>query len=90
MPLDYSREKAVIYKGAKKTYHQSYGISEHTTLHCCASAAGIPNPPMITYSKSFLGGPYHFDELEDALYAKSESGWIDTDYFSQDEGKKMK
>ena len=36
---------------------------------------------MIIYAKSFLGGPYHFQGCDDALYAKSESGWIDSKLF---------
>ena len=36
---------------------------------------------MIIYSKSFPGGPYHFEGPEDALYACSESGWSDTELF---------
>ena len=36
---------------------------------------------MIIYSKSFPGGPYHFEGPEEALYARSESGWIDTELF---------
>ena len=32
---------------------------------------------MIIYSKCFPGGPYRFDGPDDALYAKSESGWIE-------------
>ena len=81
LPLDYTREKAVTSKGSKNTFCQSYGTSEQITLMCCASAAGIPPPPMIIYSKSFPGGQYRFDGLEDALYAKSDSGWIDTELF---------
>ena len=38
-------------------------------------------PPMIVYAKSFPGGQYGFDGPEDALYAKSDSGWIDLNYF---------
>ena len=73
LQLDCNREKAVTYKGAKNTYCQSYGTSEHITLLCCASAAGIPHPPMIIYSKSFPGGQYRFEGPEDTLYARSES-----------------
>ena len=36
---------------------------------------------MIIYSKSFPGGPYYFKGPEDALYARSESGWINTELF---------
>ena len=38
-------------------------------------------PPMIIYAKSFPGGQYRFDGPEDALYAKSDSGWIDSELF---------
>ena len=79
--MDCNKEKAITRKGIKNTYCQSYGTSEHITLLCCASAAGIPHPPMIIYSKSFPGGQYRFDGPEDALFARSESGWIDTDLF---------
>ena len=36
---------------------------------------------MIIYSKSFPGGPYCFEGPDDALYAKSDSGWIDSELF---------
>ena len=81
VPLDYSREKVVTTKGAKNVYRQSQGTSEHITMLCCASAAGFPLPPMIISSKCFPGGQYRFDGPDDALYAKSESGWIDTELF---------
>ena len=50
-------------------------------LRCCASAAGIPHPPMIIYAKSFPGGQYRFEGPDDAVYARSESGWIDSELF---------
>ena len=81
VPLDYSREKVVTTKGAKNVYRQSQGTSEHITMLCCASAAGFPLPPLIIFSKCFPGGQYRFDGPDDALYAKSESGWIDVELF---------
>ena len=61
-------------------YCQSYGTREHIiTLLCCASAAGIPHPPMIIYAKSFRGGQDRFEGPDDAVYARSESGWIDSE-----------
>ena len=81
VPLDFSREKAVYVRGVKNVYRQSQGTSDHITMLCCASAAGFPLPPMIIYSKSFPGGQYRFDGTDDTLYAKSESGWIDTELF---------
>ncbi len=81
VPLDYTREKVVTLKGTKNVYRQSQGTSEHITMLCCASAAGFPLPPMIIFAKSFPGGQYRFDGPDDALYARSESGWIDTELF---------
>ena len=78
IPLDYSREMVVTVRGTKNVYRQSQGTSEHITMLCCASAAGFPLPPMIIFDKCFPGGQYRFDGPDDALYAKSESGWIDT------------
>ena len=68
-------------RGAKNVYSQAQGTSEHITVLGCASAAGIPLPPMIVYAKCFPGGQYHFQGPDDALYAKSESGWIDSELF---------
>ncbi len=80
-PLDCNKESVVARKGSKNSYCQSYNTSDHISLLCCASAYGIPHPPMIIYSKSLPGGQYRFEGPEDALYARSESGWIDTELF---------
>ena len=77
--LNCIKEKAVTRRGTKNVYCQSYGTSEHITLLCCA--AGIPHPPMIIYAKSFPGGQYRFEGPDDAVYARSESGWIDSELF---------
>ena len=81
LPMNYTREKVVAAKGAKNVYSLTTGASDHISLLCCVSAAGLPLLPMIIYSKSFPGGPYRFDGPDDALYAKSDSGWIDTELF---------
>ena len=36
---------------------------------------------MIIFSKSFAGGAYKLNGPDDAVYAKSESGWIDSELF---------
>ena len=66
-------------KNAKHVYAQSRGTSAHITLLCGASAAGVALPPLIIFS--FPGGLYKFDGPDDAVYAKSESGWIDSELF---------
>ena len=54
---------------------------EQQSIFCGASAARIALPPMIIFAKSFPGGAYKFNGPDDALYAKSESGWIDSELF---------
>ena len=78
LPLNIACEKVI---SRKNVYAQARGTSEHITLLCCASAAGIALPPMIFFSKCFPGGSYRFDGPDDALYAKSDSGWIDSELF---------
>lgn len=46
--------------------------SDHITMLCGASAAKVD------FSWE---GSYKFDGPDDAIYAKSESGWIDTELF---------
>ena len=48
---------------------------------CGASAAGVALLPMIIYPKAFPGGAYTFRGPDDAVYAKSESGWVDSELF---------
>lgn len=68
-------------RGTKNVYCQAQGTTEHITLLCCASAAGLPLPPMIIYPKAFPGGQYRFEGPDDAVYAKSEFGWVDSELF---------
>ena len=81
LPLHYTREKVVAARGAKTVYSQTTGTTDHITLLSCESAAGPPLPPMIIYAKSFPGGQYRFQRRDDALNAKSDFGWIDTELF---------
>ena len=48
---------------------------------CGASAAGIPLLPIIIFPKGFPGGAYTFEGPDDAVYAKSDSGWVDSNLF---------
>ena len=79
--MDYTREKVVAAKGGKSVYRLIMGASDYISLLWCVSAAGLPLPPMVIYAKCFPGGHYRFDSPDDALYAKSNSDWIDTDEF---------
>ena len=79
LPLDTTREKVVTV--VKHVYSQAQGTPDHITMPCGASGAGFPLPPMIIYPKAFHGGPYTVAGPDDAVYAKSESGWVDSDLF---------
>ena len=81
LPLDGTREKVVTCKSAKSTYAQAIGTREHITMLCGASAAGTTLPPMIIFPKAFPGGKYTFKGPDDAVYAKSDSGWVDSELF---------
>ena len=81
LPLNLACEKVVARKNVKHVYTQSRGTSDHITMLCGASAAGVALPPMIIYSKAFPGGLYKFSGPDDAVYAKSESGWIDGELY---------
>ena len=52
LPLDTTREKVVTLKNTKHVYSQAQGTSDHVTMLCGASAAGIPLPPHDHFSES--------------------------------------
>ena len=81
LPLNETKEKAVTLKNSKCVFSQSLGTTEHITLLCAGSASGSALPPMVIYPKSFPGGQYKFGGPDDAVYAKSESGWVDSELF---------
>ena len=54
LPLNCQKEKAVVLKGVKNVLDQAHGTTDHITMLCCVSAAGLPIPPMIIYPKAFL------------------------------------
>ncbi len=80
LPLNETKEKAVTIKN-KCVCSQYLGTTEHIAMLCAGSASGSALPPMIIYPKSFPGGQYKFGGPDDALYGKSESGWVDSKLF---------
>ena len=56
LPHGGTREEAVTVKNAKYVYAQSTGTTDHITMLCSASAAGLALPPMIIYPKAVPGG----------------------------------
>ena len=81
LPLNISCKNVDANKNTKHVYTCSRETTEHITLLCSASAAGIALPPMIIFMKSFPGSAYKFYGPDNTLYDKSESGWIDGELF---------
>lgn len=61
--VDTTREKVVTLNNTKHGYSQAQGMfictSDHNTMLCGASAAGIPLPPTIFFRKHFQEVPIH-------------------------------
>ena len=76
LPLDGNREKAVTSKKAKYTYAQALGTTDHITMLCGASAAGIALPPIFS-RRRFQVEPTH-SKAQMTLYMPKAnlSGWI--------------
>ena len=81
VPLNETKEKAVTLKNTRSVFFQSLGTTEHITMLCAASAFGTALTPMIIYPNGFPGGQYKFGGPDDAMYAKSASGWVDSKLF---------
>lgn len=78
LPLDQTKERAVTLKKAKCVYSQSLGTTEHITMLCGALASGVALPPMIIYPQTFPGGQYQFGGPDDSVYARSDSGTMES------------
>ena len=81
LPLNEKNDKVVALKNVNSVYSQSMGSTKHITMLCCVSASGSAWPPMIMYPVSFSGGQYKLGGPDDTLYAKSSSGWVDSELF---------
>jgi len=81
MQLDSTNDRVLAPKGVKHVYSQSMGTREHITVHVCVCANGKVMPPMIIFAKGFPGGPYAREGPNGALYAKSESGYMDGELY---------
>ena len=81
MVLDSTNDKVLAPCGAKHVYSQSMGTREHITVHACACANGTMLPPTIIFAGGFPGGAYTRGGPTNALYAKSESGYMDGELY---------
>lgn len=74
--LNKSTQKVVVPIRQKHAHSLAVATSEHISVHCCVNAAGSAIPPMVIFSGSLPGGPYHKNGPINALYSASESGFM--------------
>ncbi|XP_032390430.1 uncharacterized serine-rich protein C215.13 [Etheostoma spectabile] len=79
--LDSNRRNVIVPRGAKHAYRQAQGTREHITVLACLNAAGEDIPPFIIYKGGYPGGPYNKVGVPNALYGKSQAGYIDSELF---------
>lgn len=65
----------------KSAHSRDVASSEYVSIHCYVSAAGHALPPLLIFKKSFPGGNYPRDGPDGALYAKQDSGFMDSELF---------
>ena len=83
MFLNKMSQPVVVPVKHKRAISIQLGSSEHISVNCCVAADGHTLPPMIIFSNSFPGGAYHASGPVNALYAHSDSGFMDTNLFNQ-------
>ncbi|XP_035680961.1 uncharacterized protein LOC118418925 [Branchiostoma floridae] len=83
MDLSAKVSKVIVPKGWKRSPSRRVGGRDHVSALVCISAAGQTVPPMIIYNKAFPGGKYTEGGPANALYAYSDSGFIDDELFER-------
>ena len=80
MSMNCTNGKVVVKKGAK-AHSTAKDQRDHITVNCCVSANGQTIPPFIIYEKAFPSAPYKSEGIVNALYDKSENGYMDKVHF---------
>ncbi|XP_066279931.1 uncharacterized protein [Branchiostoma lanceolatum] len=75
--------KVIVPRWAKRSPSRRGGSRDHVSALICVSAAGQTVPPMIIFNKSFPGGSYTEGGPANAIYAYSESGFVDDVLFEK-------
>jgi len=81
MAMDKMTSKVIVQRKSKQAYSESKGNRDHITVHVCVSAAGQPLPPFIIFEKAYPFGPYSRSGPDNACYACSPNGYMDTELF---------
>nr|XP_039260857.1 uncharacterized protein LOC120337202 [Styela clava] len=77
LDLNKKAQKVIVPARSRHTYYRQSASREHVTIHCAVNAGGHALPPFGIFSKSFPGGNYARNGPHGAVYAKSDSGFMD-------------
>lgn len=79
--LNKCTQKVIIPRRLRSAHTRDVASSEHISINCCVSASGNAIPPMLIFKQSFPGGNYTRGGPDGTLYAKQQSGFMDSDLF---------
>ena len=79
--LNKSTQRVLVPVKQKHSHLRSLGATQHISVHCCVNAAGHALPPFIIFSGGFPGGEYTKDGPDQAVYATSQSGFMDSELY---------
>ena len=82
MPLEHKLPKTISLKGSKKVRQFMSGNKTQITVLVCVSATGQALPPMVVFSGKRFNHEMSEGEVPGTLYGMSDSGWMDSELFS--------
>ena len=82
MPLEHKLPKTISLKGSKKVRQITSGNKTQITVLGCVSATGQALPPMVVFSGKWFNHELSKGEVPGTLYGMSDSGWMDSELFS--------
>ncbi|XP_035696853.1 tigger transposable element-derived protein 2-like [Branchiostoma floridae] len=83
MALDAKKSRVIVPTASKRAPSIRSGGRDHISVMSCVSAAGGVVPPMIVFNKALPSGKFSDGGPPGALYASSESGYINKELFEQ-------
>ncbi|KAI8509490.1 hypothetical protein Bbelb_133380 [Branchiostoma belcheri] len=81
MSMDARKSRVVVPTASKRAPSIRSGGRDHITAMSCVSAAGAVVPPMIVFNRAMPSGKFSEGGPPGALYAWSESGFINKELF---------
>ncbi|KAI8486556.1 hypothetical protein Bbelb_357910 [Branchiostoma belcheri] len=83
MSMDARKSRVVVPTASKRAPSIRSGGRDHITAMSCVSAAGAVVPPMIVFNRAMPSGKFSEGGPPGALYAWSESGFINKELFEE-------